>query len=361
MKTHLLYMLAAATLVGAFALYATKSLGLQPDTDAKPTMVWKSFATFEKVPAVVSDNQNKDATAAADQSLKTLQEDFLKLKFGMFIHFNMETFKEVQWVAGYHDPSNFNPGVETINTDAWAEAAVSAGMTYAVLTVKHTSAFCLWDSKYTTYHVMNPKSGYQKDLVEQFIESFKSRGLKVGLYYCWRHPGFGSPDKYKVLPPECDPATHSLEEQIEFQVAQITELLEKYPDVFYIWNDGLDPVIAPADQILPRLRAGHPDVIISANWWDWNKKGQPYADIAVTETKHFPEGNTLVGETCWTLEKSWFWQYDFRPKSAQEIVCQINTANNRNSNFLLNVAPDKQGNFSKESIKVLAEIGKLLN
>ena len=33
---------------------------------------------------------------------------------------------------------------------------------------------------------MNPACPYQKDLVAQFIKSFQSRGLKVGLYYCWR-------------------------------------------------------------------------------------------------------------------------------------------------------------------------------
>ena len=81
-------------------------------------------------------------------------------------------------------------------------------MKYAVLTAKHVSGFCLWDSQYTTYDVMNPQCPYQQDLVAQFIKSFQSRGLKVGLYYCWRHPGFGDPNKYKVLPPECDPATH---------------------------------------------------------------------------------------------------------------------------------------------------------
>ena len=70
---------------------------------------------------------------------------------------------------------------------------MSAGMTYGVLTAKHVAGFCLWDSKYTTYDVMHPDCPYKQDLVAQFIKSFKSRGLKVGLYYCWRHPGFGDP------------------------------------------------------------------------------------------------------------------------------------------------------------------------
>ncbi len=299
----------------------------------------------------------EEPRAAEPASLPALQDDFLKLKFGMFLHFNLETYHGVQWVAGYQDPATFDPGVATIDTDAWADAAAAAGMKYAVLTAKHVSGFCLWDSKYTTYDVMHPKCPYQKDLVAQFIKSFTDRGMKVGLYYCWRSPGFKS--QFKVLPPECDPATHSVAEQIEFQKAQLVELLGKYPDVFYLWNDGLDPTICPADAVLPELRQARPNILVGANWWDWKKKGQPYADIAVTETKHFPPGNTLPGETCWCLEQSWFWNPTFQPKPAKDIVEQLNTANSRHANFLLNVAPNKRGELTAESVSVLKEIGKL--
>lgn len=297
------------------------------------------------------------AAPAVSNVVKGMQEDFLKLKFGMFIHYNLETYKGVQWVAGYHSPADFNPG-GPVDTDAWADAAKSAGMKYAVLTVKHVSGFCLWDSKYTTYDVMNPDCPYQQDLVAQFIKSFKSRGLKVGLYYCWRHPGFAA--EFKVLPPECDPATHNLEQQIEFQKKQITELIDKYPEAFFIWNDGLDPGIMTAEQAKAFLRGFGRDVLAASNWWDWGKKGTPFADIAVKELEQLPDTNTAPGETCWCLEQGWFWSKGARPKTAQQVVDLLTTANGRHSNFLLNVGPDQQGRFEPESVKVLAEVGKLL-
>jgi len=305
-----------------------------------------------------NDADPRPAAPGAAKSLKEMQEDFLKLKFGMFIHFNLATYKGVQWVSGYHSPADFNPGGQ-VDTDAWADAAVSAGMKYAVLTAKHVAGFCLWDSKYTTYDVMNPDCPYQQDLVAQFIESFKSRGLKVGLYYCWRHPGFKG--EFKVLPPECDPATHSLKEQNEFQKKQVAELLEKYPEVFYIWNDALDDKVMPADELLTHIRSIRQNIIASANWWDWGKKGTPYVDIAVKEMRHFPEGNTAPGETCWCLEQNWFWKEGARPKTAKQVVDLITTVNGRNSNFLLNVSPDRRGKFEESRVKVLAEIGKLRN
>ena len=318
------------------------------------------IVTFGGIAVVrATEKHNMDAkpeALSAKKSLKELQEEFLKLKFGMFIHFNMETYKGVQWVSGYQNPADFNPGGK-IDTDAWADAARSAGMKYAILTAKHVSGFCLWDSKYTMYDVMNTNCPYQQDLVAQFIKSFKSRGLKVGLYYCWRNREFKS--EYKVLPPECDPATHSFAEQVEFQKKQIAELVEKYPDTFCIWNDGLETGIMPAAEAHAFYRSLNRDVLGIANWWDWNKKGTPFLDIAVKEMKEFPEDNQYPGETCWPLEKSWFWSEGTRPKTAQQVVDLLKRTNSRYSNLLLNVGPNKQGKFEPESIRMLAEIGKL--
>ncbi len=81
-----------------------------------------------------------------EESVKLLQEDFLKLKFGMFLHYNMATYHGVQWVPGYPSPADFNPG-GPVDTDAWADAAVSAGMADGVLTVKVVGGLCLWDSQ----------------------------------------------------------------------------------------------------------------------------------------------------------------------------------------------------------------------
>lgn len=302
---------------------------------------------------------SKPAAPVTRKSVKEMQEDFLNLKFGMFIHYNLATYKGVEWVKGYPGPADFDPGVETIDTDAWADAAKSAGMKYGVLTAKHVGGFCLWDSKYTTYDVANPECPYKKDLVAQFIQSFNSRGLKVGLYYSWRHPGFGNPDKHKVLPPECDPAMHSLTEQIEFQKKQIAELLTRYPEVFYIWNDALDPKIMPADEALAFFRSIRPNVLASSNWWNWGRKGTPYVDIAVKELRHFPEDNKAPGETCWKLEQKWFWKQGARAAGAKGVIANMAKAHARNSNFLLNVGPDRNGRIVESSLKTLAEIGNL--
>lgn len=302
------------------------------------------------------DAASPQARADADRRIDRLKAEFLDLELGMFIHFNMATYKNAEWVAGYHSPADFDPGVETIDTDAWAEAAKSAGMTYAVLTTKHVAGFCLWDSEHTTYDVMHPDSGYQKDLVAQFVKSFTERGMKVGLYYCWRHPGFD--DKYKVLPPECDPAEHNLAEQIAFQKKQIAELVEKYPACFYIWNDALDDKIMSSAEAKAWVRGLGPDLIASSNWWDWGKKGTPFLDIAVKELRMLPEDNPHAAETCFKLEQKWFWKEGFRSGNGKGWAERIDKTLARRSNVLLNVGPDRDGKIIPSSVKTLAEIGK---
>jgi alpha-L-fucosidase len=292
--------------------------------------------------------------APAAPTVEQLQTEFRKLGFGMFIHYNMATYHDKQWVEGQPCPSTFNPG-GPVDTDAWADAAKAAGMTYAVLTTKHVAGFCLWDSQYTEYDIMHPKCPVKEDLVAKFVKSFSSRGLKVGLYYHWRSPGFA--DKFKVLPPECDPATHTLEQQTAFQKKQIAELIGKFPEAFYFWNDGLDDTIMTSEEAKTWTRSLSPQLIACGNWWDWKKKGSPYLDISVTETRHFPETNTHPGETCWKLEQQWFWEEGFKTvETAESIASHIRTAHSRNANFFLNVGPDKQGRILESSRKVLAEI-----
>ena len=87
------------------------------------------------------------ASAFAQEPASTarLREEFLTWKFGMFVHFKVATFHEREWATGYEDPASFAP--DKLDCNQWVDAAAAAGMKYAVLTVKHTGGWCLWDSE----------------------------------------------------------------------------------------------------------------------------------------------------------------------------------------------------------------------
>ena len=83
------------------------------------------------------------------------------------------------------------------------------------------------------------------------------------------------------------------------------------------------------------------------------------AALRVMQSGRLHRYNTAPGETCWKLEHKWFWKEGTRAGSAKGVMGHMAMAHGRNSNFLLNVGPDRNGRIIESSRKVLAEIGKL--
>src|SRR3954464_9363811 len=111
--------------------------------------------------------------------LHALQQQFVDLRFGMFIHFNMPTFANADWPDPDMPASSFNPA--KLDCNQWARAAKAAHMSYGCLTTKHHSGFCIWDTKTTDYNVMH--SPFKKDVVREYVNAFRAQGLKTLLYY----------------------------------------------------------------------------------------------------------------------------------------------------------------------------------
>ena len=97
--------------------------------------------------------QAQKTPAQTPRPLATLQQAFINLQFGMFIHFNIPTYVNQDWPDPDAPDSIFNP--VKLDCGKWAKAAKSANMTYGCLTTKHHSGFCIWDTKTTDYNVMN--------------------------------------------------------------------------------------------------------------------------------------------------------------------------------------------------------------
>jgi alpha-L-fucosidase len=114
----------------------------------KNSITWAAAAVFLWC-ADVALAQEKAASSASDQAQARLPEDFLKWKFGLFIHLNLETFVGREWASGYEDPALFNP--RKLDCGQWADAAKAAGMKYAMLTTKHTEGYALWNARHANY------------------------------------------------------------------------------------------------------------------------------------------------------------------------------------------------------------------
>ena len=146
-----------------------------------------------------------------------------QMEFYGFIHFGMNTFTGREWGDGTASPALFDPAC--LDAGQWARALKSAGMRGMILTCKHHDGFCLWPSAHTGYSVKYaPWKGGRGDVVREAADACRRAGLKFGVYLSpWdRHdPRYGSGKPYD-----------------DYYVAQLTELLTGYGELFCVWLDG---------------------------------------------------------------------------------------------------------------------------
>ncbi len=323
------------------------------------------------VTAVLAQDDGKTApTADAAKARMQSQAEFLKWKFGLFLHFNIATFNGQEWANGYEDPLTFAP--TNLDCGQWADAAKAAGMKYAVLTVKHTEGYPLWDSAVTTHDITafkNFKHG-QGDLVREFVDAFRARGLKVGFYYC--APG-DFDNRYGNTLPTNQPSLHGMPPEARgdyagFMRQQFTELLVRYGPVDLIWCDQYRVKLKAKEWagLKVLIKQLQPNCLVIANNSHKLSETDIYSyeyPIYKNEKGYPPVTNTIPSEVCDTIVDcgNWFWQpgVDAHIRSADDIVGVLKKCNDRQANYLVDVGPDRTGRIDDAAVKRLQEIGAL--
>ncbi len=317
----------------------------------------------------IAAGQNK---SQSEQLLEKKQKEFLSWKFGMFLHFNMSTFAGYDWANGHEDSTIFNP--EKLDCGQWADAAKAAGMKYAVLTVKHTGGYCLWDSKYTTHDIASFAwlNGGKEDIVKDFLDAFRSRGLKVGLYYCL--PGdyanrFGNKlecgkEDLHGLPRE---ATGDYEWFIE---RQVEELLTNYGPIDLLWFDQYSNPYTGKYWLQLKSLANRiqPECIVIANnshnFEETDILGYEYPYLKSAKPDQALPGtdNKYASEVCDCLDdRGWFWETGGeKVQPVADLVRMVKLCNDRNANYLLDVPPNKDGLIPDLYVNQLKQVGEKL-
>lgn len=297
------------------------------------------------------------------QTLDSLQRKFSELRFGMFLHFNMNTFSP-GWGNARVNPHLFSP--TSLNCGQWAKAAVAAGMKYAVLTCKHHDGFTLWPSKQVPpnglpLYTVAQSSIAGRDVVREYVDSCRAYGILPGLYSSMWDVANG--------------VDTSWAQDSSFVLGQLTELLGgDYGEVPLFMYDGWEWRMGhrkfPYERVRSCIKTLQPNCLIIEH----NGLTSPFeSDVINYEA---PKGvycdpnntyaallsTTITSDSATLMGGTWFWaskdSHLDSLMSVAAIVHHLNVLEPRHCNFLLDCPPNRQGLLDTAIVRRLAQVGQ---
>ncbi|MFW5774221.1 MAG: alpha-L-fucosidase, partial [Tangfeifania sp.] len=304
-----------------------------------------------------------------------------ELEYYAFVHFNMNTFTNMEWGYGDESPELFNP--TELDTRQWARVCKEAGMKGIILTAKHHDGFCLWPSEYTEHSVKNsPWKNGEGDVVRELADACEEYGLKFGVYLSpWdrNHPDYGKP------------------EYITYFRNQLRELLTNYGDIFEVWFDGANGGSgwyggADEDRRIDRetyydwentweiVRELQPDACLFSDAgpdvrWCGNEEGwvrktnwslikrDSFAPGVVPDIEYLRTGQ--IDGTHWvpaevdvSIRPGWYYHpsEDHKVKTLPQLLDIYYHSIGRNASFLLNLPVDKRGLVHENDVEQLQKL-----
>lgn len=296
---------------------------------------------------------------AQQKTLYELQQHFVDLRFGMFIHYNIPTYAPEDWPDPDLSPEVFNP--RKLDCRQWAKAAKSAGMSYGCLTTKHHSGFCIWDTRTTDYNVM--QSPLKRDVVKEYVDAFRQEGLEVMLYYSIL-------DTHHRLRPGM-----ITRQKVDMIKSQLRELLTNYGDITALIIDGWDAPWSrisydevPFPEIYRYIKSLQPNCLVM----DLNAAKYPTEALFYTDIKSYEQGagqhistssNQLPALACLPLQRTWFWKESMPTDQLKDVTFlvkdNIEPYGKAHCNFILNVAPNRDGLMDENALNALHHIGEV--
>lgn len=313
------------------------------------------------------------------------QLNWHQLEYYAFIHFNMNTFTDMEWGMGEEKPEWFNP--TELDAEQWVRVIKEAGMKGVILTAKHHDGFCLWPSKYTEHSVKNsPWRGGKGDVVKELADACKKYGIKFGVYLSpWdrNHPEYGR------------------EAYVTYFHNQLRELLTNYGEIFEVWFDGANggtgyygganerrnidaETYYQWDKVKEIVRELQPQAVIFGDGemdvrWVGNEEGVggevSWAPINIndlpdgmTKRQHLSRGDE--NGKCWipaevdvSIRPGWYYhkREDHQVKSLQHLVEIYYNSVGRNASLLLNFPVDTRGLIHEKDVEQVMKLKETLD
>lgn len=321
-----------------------------------------------------------------------------EMKYYAFVHYTVNTFTNKEWGNGKESEQVFKPTDQ--NTDQWCAAIRDAGMKGVILTCKHHDGFCLWPTKTTEHSIKNsPYKNGKGDVVREVADSCKKYGLKFGVY---------------LSPWDRNSKLYGTPAYNDFYIEQMTELLTNYGEIFMLWLDGACGAKADGqpvqkydfERIWKTAVELQPNIVMSGcapdvRWIgnesgktresEWNvvpqfqydqqnfaancqqdddlKKFQKRCqDVMLPDMgsrkflANYDKFMWYPAEVDVSIRPGWFYHPAQRLtlKSLKRLMTIYYNSVGNNSLMLLNIPPNRKGQFAKSDVRRLREMGKWL-
>jgi alpha-L-fucosidase len=258
--------------------------------------------------------------------------------------------------------------------------AKNAGMKYITITSKHHDGFAMWDSRVTTWDIMD-STPYKRDILKMLADECKKQGVKLFFYHShldWHHPDYYPRGRTGLHAGR--PGGGDFSRYLDYMDAQLAELLSgQYGEIGGIWFDGwwdqqdktpgspstktkVDWRLEKTYGMIHRLQ---PQALIGNNHHVLPFPGEDFQmfekDLPGQNTAGF-NADAKIGalplEACDTTNDSWgYKKSDKNFKTPKQLIHFLVNSAGRNANFLLNVGPMPNGRIQPEVVNQFAQIG----
>ncbi|MBW7863318.1 MAG: alpha-L-fucosidase [Candidatus Hydrogenedentes bacterium] len=291
------------------------------------------------------------------------QLEWQRMEFGMFCHFGINTFHNMEWTDGTKDPQTFNP-VE-FDPAQWADTAKNAGMKYLVFTAKHHDGFALYPTEHSAYSVKaSPWRGGKGDALREVADTTRAAGLMFGFYLSpWdRHePKYADSKAYD-----------------DHFKAMLREIITGYGPVGEVWFDGAgsEGHVYDWDGYYALIRELAPQALIAICGpdirWVGNEDGlgpetlwnpQPFqipvpGEAPRTEMRWWPSECDVP-----IREGQWFFHTDGEKhlRSLENLLDIYYRSIGHGAALLMNLTPDRRGLLPDADVARLLELRAVLD
>lgn len=302
-------------------------------------------------------------------------------RFGIFIHWNMSSILAVKGGSWYRADNNNDIGLNKTTTeipqeikdgsyqqyrhkkgvpreiydnlfhifnptefdaDEWVKTFKDAGAKYIVFTTKHHDGFCMFNSKYTDYNIMN--TPFARDIAKELADACHKNGIKVIWYY-------SKADWYDTRYDKDNPMPYQ-----KYLNNQIQELFTNYGEIKGIWWDG-GSVNVDGKQTSKIIYDLQPGAIYNGRC----PSGSPGVTFGTPEQKLGSFNMDRPWETCAIMQgEGWFYNGAENIKSTNTCLRMLIDASGGDGNLLLDFGPDEKGKIPEQVKYTFLEMGKWL-